>query len=217
MTISPKAATLIFDFDGTIADTFDFYLKTINSLSLKFKFQEIKPDQIEHFRHLSSHQIVDLLRIPKSKLPFIIWEARKLLRKGISHISPFNGIKEIIEEIRKEENVLLGILTSNSVQNVRTFLKSNNFPEFDFVFSSMQLWNKSKTLKRVIHRHKLKPNTVFYVGDETRDIEAVQKAGIKSIAVTWGYNSSEILQSYSPDFLISDPYRLITIMNKWIR
>jgi phosphoglycolate phosphatase-like HAD superfamily hydrolase len=49
--------------------------------------------------------------------------------------------------------------------------------------------------------HKLDPSKVFYIGDETRDIEAAKKAGIKSIAVTWGYNTKAILDNSNPDFL----------------
>ncbi len=214
MTATPgKKATLIFDFDGTIADTFSFYLSVLDKLSHKFGFRHIQPDQVETYRNMDSHDVIELLSIPQIKLPFIIWEARKLLKEGLYQVTPFAGIKETVEEIRKKE-ILLGIITSNSVKNVRSFLKANKFPEFDFIFSSIQFWNKSKVLKRVLHHHKLQPQTVFYVGDETRDIVAVQDAGIKSIAVTWGYNSASLLQTYSPDFLISYPREIIEILEK---
>lgn len=217
MTIFPqKSTTIIFDFDGTIADTFTFYLNILNQLSRKFGFNKLRADQIELYRDLSSHQIIELLQIPKLKIPFIVWEARKLLKTGIDHIYPFSGIKEAIEEIRKKD-ILLGILTSNSIKNVQSFLKLHKFPEFDFIFSSMQIWNKSKILKRVLHNHKLLPQTVFYVGDETRDIEAVREAGIRSIAVTWGYNSEKILLTYSPDYLVSKPQGIIAIINEFIK
>lgn len=210
-TAAQKTATLIFDFDGTIADTFSFYLSILNKLSQKFGFRQIEPDQVEIYRSMDSHRIMELLAIPRIKLPFIVWEARRLLKEGLEHVAPFAGIKETVEEIRKKE-ILLGIITSNSVRNVHSFLKNYKFPEFDFIYSSLQIWNKSKTLKRVIHHHKLQPQMVFYVGDETRDIEAVREAGVKSIAVTWGYNSSNLLRSFSPDFLISDPREIIGIL-----
>lgn len=210
-TSTPKKATLIFDFDGTIADTFSFYMSILNKLSKKFGFRQIQPDQVETYRNMDSHKVMELLAIPRIKLPFIVWEARKLLKEGLEHVAPFEGIKETVEEIRKKE-ILLGIITSNSVRNVRSFLNNYKFPEFDFIYSSLQIWNKSKALKRVIHHHKLQPKMVFYVGDETRDIEAVREAGVKSIAVTWGYNSRDLLQSFSPDFLISDPREIIVIL-----
>ncbi len=212
-TVVRNKATLIFDFDGTIADTFSFYLSILNKLSQKFGFRKIEPDQIETYRNMDSKKIMKLLSISRIKLPFIVWEARKLLKEGLEHVAPFAGIKETIEEIRKKE-VLLGIITSNSARNVRSFLKNYDFPEFDFIHSSLQIWKKSKTLKRVIRRYLLQPQMVFYVGDETRDIEAVREAGVKSIAVTWGYNSSDLLRSFSPDFLISDPREIIRILEK---
>lgn len=214
-TATHKPATLIFDFDGTIADTFAFYLTVLNKLSQKFGFRKIQHEQADLYRNMDSHKILELLAIPRLKLPFIVWEARKLLKEGLNHVVPFDGIKETIEQIRKKE-ILLGIITSNSVKNVRSFLTDHNFPEFDFIFSSIQIWNKSKTLKRVLHHHKLAPQSVFYVGDETRDIEAVREAGVKSIAVTWGYNSGDLLKSYSPDFLVSEPNEIIGILESFL-
>lgn len=212
ITTTPKKATLIFDFDGTIADSFSFYLSILNKLSKKFGFRQIQPDQVDTYRNMDSHKVMELLAIPRLKLPFIVWEARRLLKEGLDVVTPFAGIKETIEQIRKKE-VLLGIITTNSTRNVRTFLENYQFPEFDFIYSSLQIWNKSKALKRVIQHHKLQPQTVFYIGDETRDIEAVREAGVKSITVTWGYNSIDLLKSYSPDFLISDPREIIEILN----
>lgn len=209
--------TIIFDFDGTIADTFQFYLTVLNQLSKKFGFKSLPLDQADSYKNHNSHEMIEFLEIPKIKMPFIVWEARNLLKSGINQILPFTGIKKVIEEIRKIDGIMLGILTSNSVKNVKLFLKEHHFPDFDFIFSSIQIWNKSKILKRILHHHKLESDRVFYVGDETRDIEAVKEAGIKSIAVTWGYNSKELLQSFSPDYLVTKPQEMKDIISGLIK
>lgn len=41
-------------------------------------------------------------------------------------------------------------------------------------------------LKKVINHYQMNHSQTFYVGDETRDIEAEKKANIYSIAVIWG-------------------------------
>ena len=54
----------------------------------------------------------------------------------------------------------------------------------------------------------LKLSEMIYIGDETRDIQAAKKAGIRSAAVTWGYNSRKALEAQSPDYLIHSPQEL---------
>ncbi len=49
------------------------------------------------------------------------------------------------------------------------------------------------------------------MGDETRDIEAAKKSKIKIVAVTWGFNSSNVLAQHQPDFLIDIPQQLTEI------
>jgi phosphoglycolate phosphatase len=198
--LSQKPITMIFDFDGTIADTLFVYFDLLNILADRFNFARFDINNIGYYRGLSSHQIFSMIDISKFKIPFVVLEARKLLKKEINKIKPVQGMKEVVEEM-KRLNIQTGIITSNSVKNVNAFLKQCNFPDFDFVFSSLRIWQKSAVLKKVIAHHKLDPSKVYYIGDETRDIEAAKIAGVKSIAVTWGYNTKTILVNSNPDFL----------------
>ena len=92
----------------------------------------------------------------------------------------------------------MGILTSNSSQNVKEFLKNHQLDVFDFTHSVSKFWGKSSGLKRLIRKYKLKPDHLLYIGDEIRDLEAAKKAGIRFAAVTWGYNSSKALKACHP-------------------
>jgi phosphoglycolate phosphatase len=208
---SKHPITVIFDFDGTIADTFLFYFNLLNRLAEKFNFDKIDPEKIDFYRNLNSHEIIELLKIPPLRLPFFVYEARKLLKKEIELIKPIPGIKETITYF-KDSDIRLGIITSNSVKNVQTFLKRFDFPHFDFVFSSLRIWEKSHTLLKVLSRNKLDPQSVFYIGDETRDIEAAHDAGVKAVAVTWGYNSEAILKTFSPEHLVSSTQSLQSLI-----
>jgi phosphoglycolate phosphatase len=203
--------TVIFDFDGTIADTLLFYFDLLNRLAEKFNFDKLDPQKINSYRNLNSHEIIEMLKISPFRLPFFVNEARKLLKKEIEKIKPIPGIKETIYSF-KDNNIRLGIITSNSVKNVQLFLKRFDFPHFDFVFSSLRIWEKSHILRKVLNQNKLDPQSVFYIGDETRDIEAAHDAGIKSIAVTWGYNSETILKTFSPEHLVSSTQSLKSLI-----
>jgi phosphoglycolate phosphatase-like HAD superfamily hydrolase len=63
-----------------------------------------------------------------------------------------------------------------------------------------------------LRKESLNPEEVVYVGDETRDIEAAKKSQIKVIAVTWGFNSKQVLAAQNPDFLIDRPEELIKVI-----
>lgn len=49
----------------------------------------------------------------------------------------------------------------------------------------------------------------FFVGDETRDIEASQKAGIRVAAMTWGFASRSSLEAMQPDFMFENAGQLV--------
>ena len=110
----------------------------------------------------------------------------------------------------------MGIITSNSKKNVEKFLKKHNLNDiFDFIDSSTRILGKSYQIKSIIKKHRLDKDSVLYIGDETRDIEATKKVGIKVAAVTWGFNSSERLSQFSPDYLIDEPEQLIRVCSEF--
>lgn len=64
----------------------------------------------------------------------------------------------------------------------------------------------------LLRKYGIRPEETIYVGDETRDIEAARKTNIEIIAVSWGYNSKQLLEKQKPDFLIDKPRQLVDIL-----
>jgi len=97
---------------------------------------------------------------------------------------------------------------------VTEFLKANDLDNlFDFIYSGVTIFGKTTIINNVLKQQQIKLQEVIYVGDETRDIEASKKANIKVIAVTWGFNSPEVLARQNPDFLVHQPSELLEIIN----
>lgn len=200
---------ILFDFDGTIADTHDAFVEIVNGLSEEFGYKSVNQEDLERLKHLSSREIIKQSRIPLVKIPFILNRVRVELTNRIQSLKPIQGIETYLLQL-KEKGYSLGIITSNLKDNVLTFLENNNLDHlFDFIYSGVTLFGKDKTINKILKQHQLKQNEVIYIGDETRDIHASKKSKIKVISVGWGFNSPEALAKHHPDFLIAQPQELI--------
>jgi phosphoglycolate phosphatase len=67
----------------------------------------------------------------------------------------------------------------------------------------VSVFGKAVKLRRVLSRNETPPGESIYVGDEIRDIEAAQDAGMAFGAVSWGYNRIEALRAHSPSEVFS--------------
>jgi phosphoglycolate phosphatase len=205
---------IIFDFDGTVADTFDTIVKIGNKLALEFGYKPALPEEIPSIKNLSSREIIRQSGVSVLKLPFLLKRLKTELNNEICKLNPIDGIEEALRELKNQGNKL-GIITSNDKENVVAFLQKHNLDElFDFIYSGATIFGKSRVIKRFIKQAKLSPQQVIYVGDETRDIEAAKRSQIKMIAVSWGFNSKEVLQKHHPNFLIDRPHELTEVMEK---
>ncbi|MBI4226600.1 HAD-IA family hydrolase [Candidatus Roizmanbacteria bacterium] len=206
-----KVKTIIFDFDGTIADTFPLILELFDEYAEEFGYKKIDRKESERLRNKNPKEIFQELKISPLKLPFLANKIRNGLNKQIQTVKIFPGMKDVLLSLKKK-NFYLGILTSNSLDNVRKFLFIYNLEVFNFVHSEMNIFGKDKALNNMLRQNKLSREDVIYIGDEVRDIEACKKAKIKIIAVTWGFNKKEILQKNNPDYLIDKPEELLKII-----
>ena len=107
----------------------------------------------------------------------------------------------------------MGILSSNSKENIEKFLQANSLEIFDFIHSEENILGKGKALGNLLKTHRLKNNEVIYVGDEVRDIEACKENGVKIISVTWGFNKKDILKKSKPDYIVDKPRKILKILS----
>ena len=202
--------TLIFDFDGTIADTFHQIVAISNALAGEFNFKLIEPHELESLKNKTTHEVILHLGVPMMKIPKIVARAKEELYKTMSTVQPVQGLHDTLLQLKKL-GYELGILTSNSSENVTKFLEKHELNFFDFIMTTSKIWSKNTGLNKLMEDKKLNPGQVIYIGDETRDIEAAKKAGVKIAAVTWGYNSTKALQARKPDYIFNKPEELVEL------
>jgi len=208
-----KKATILFDFDGTIVDSFDAVVAVFKKISTTYNLHPVSTKEIQIFRNEGMKSAVKQMHIPLIMLPFILLLVKKELEKTILNCKPVTNIVSTLN--RLVINYRLGIVTSNSEVNVVNFLSQQKIEKlFDFIYSGSSLFGKAKVLKKVINTHEINPKRIVYVGDEVRDIDAAHTIKIPVIAVSWGFNSKEVLSSKQPDYIIDHPSKLEPALDK---
>ena len=183
---------ILFDFDGTIADTISAGLEIINSHAKKYGYKKLDGDINTHF---SALQLIKLAEIKLWKLPYLIYQLKKKLSEKSDELKILPEAPLLIEKLN-ESGYELGILTSNSYKTVKAFLKKYELDSyFSFLRTDVSLFGKKKALSKA---KKVLNKRIIYIGDELRDIEACRKNNIPIVSIPWGLNSYEALEEHNP-------------------
>jgi phosphoglycolate phosphatase len=200
---------IIFDFDGTLADSLDIFIEATNHLAQRYGYSPIDNSQIPQIRSLSSRELIQQIPVARWQLPFFLHKLRQEVRQLSPKLQLFDGISEALTQLDQEYS--LGIVTSNTKATVETVLTEQGLdPLFQFIHAGHGLLGKARILRRLLRQYHLQPTEVVYVGDETRDIEAAQQAQVAAIAVSWGFNSRAVLEQQQPNIVIDHPRELLT-------
>lgn len=204
--------TLVFDFDGTIADTLGETRRIFNIIAPDYGIRQVAEEELNALRHLSLKELLSHLEIPKRRVPALISRGTGMMRGNITQLKLIDGMPEVLVELRRHAESF-GILTSNTTANVDLFLKAHGLRgQFDFISSTSKLTGKAKHLKAIRKTFSAQPEEMLYIGDELRDVKASQKAGVPIAAVTWGFNSRESLAAAEPDYLFNEPSDFLRLL-----
>ena len=91
-----KYRALIFDFDGTIADTLGETRKIFNEIAPEYGIREVEEHEVSALRHLSLKEILLKLDIPNYRVPSIIDLFTSMMRKNIERLQLIYCIKEAL-------------------------------------------------------------------------------------------------------------------------
>lgn len=200
---------IIFDFDGTLADSIYLSLDIYNEIAPKYNLPKVRKSK--RLRDIGLREGLKKFRIPLFKFVLLLKEHQRILNQRIDNVRIFPNLKMVLTKLKKQYK--LGITTSNEKKNVLEFLKNNNIRDvFDFIECGSPIFGKDRILRKMMKDTGYRKEDVIYVGDEVRDIETAKKIGIRIISIGWGMNSIRKLRKHNPDYLIHKPYDLIRIL-----
>lgn len=201
---------ILFDFDGTIADTFELARVTGNALARENGFRTVTREEALALRRMSFTQVVRFLGIPLHRVPWIVARARTEMRSRVTSAEVVPGMATALGVLR-ERGFRLGVYTSNLRAIVYDYLAAHGLAQFELVHATSDMLGKARGIKRLVKELGLAPAEVAYVCDEIRDVEAAQSAGIGVVAVGWGYNEAEALAALKPNALVRSAPELLEV------
>jgi phosphoglycolate phosphatase len=197
-----RYSLVIFDLDGTLADSFPWFLRVVNDIARKYAFKPIANDDIEPLRRAGTREILKRLEVPFWKLPAIAAHARALKREQLGLIALFPGTDAMLRSL-SGAGLTLALVSSDNEQNARRQLGASA-EYFSHFACGASLFGKAAKFKSIVRRAGAAPAQAISIGDEVRDIEAARAVGIACGAVAWGYAAPEALAAHAPDMMFSE-------------
>ena len=187
---------VIFDFDGTLADSQPWFESVLNDVGERYGFRRVDESERAHLRTLDAREFMAHLGVPRWKLPFIARHMRALKTESIDAIPLFGGIAHLLCELSKA-GVELAIVSSDTEANIRRVLGPEIAALFGHFACSASLLGKPRKFRKVLKRAGVEPADALAIGDEIRDAQAARAAGIDFAAVSWGYAAPDALAPHA--------------------
>ena len=193
-----KYRLAIFDFDGTLADSFPFFVRVINQLAEQHGFKKVDLDLVPTYRQCSARQLMELVGMPAWKLPFVVKSFTSLMRQNAASISLFEDVDNLLRYLA-DRAVTLAIVSSNSHENVSRILGPENTKLISQFECGVSIFGKPARIQKVLKKTGIPCREVIYIGDQVADLEAARKEKVDFGAVSWGYETIESLRKHFPE------------------
>lgn len=193
-----KYRLAIFDFDGTLADSFPFFLGVFNQLARQHQFKEIDPASATSLRGYSARQLMHHVGLPSWKLPLVAKSFVALMRDNVNSIEVFAGVDDMLSHL-VHCGVTVAVVSSNSYDNVSSVLGPENTRRVSHFECGMSIFGKATRIQHVLDRTATRSQDAIYIGDQITDLEASRRVGISFGAVSWGYGTIASLREHGAE------------------
>ena len=191
---------VIFDFDGTLADSAGWTAGVFNDVAERFGYRAVTADELQMLRGRTNREIIRYLGVPTWKMPLIVTHMRKLMTRDAGTIRLFDGVDELLRRL-SEAGIRLAIVSSNTQDNIVRILGPENAARIQHYECGASLFGKAAKFRRVLKHSGIAADRAIAIGDEVRDIEAAREAGVSSGAVAWGYATDDLLREHDPTIM----------------
>ena len=199
---------LVFDFDGTLADTTEGILKTTEATLQRMGLPAAEASVVQQAIGLPLQGSLRAAGVPEDRIEEAVDVYHELFYDvAPKHITIFQGVREGLELLAgkgfrmaiatsRGEPSLVSLLTEHGIRQYFEVLGTTGCVERPKPAPDLVLW--------VLERFGASPEEAMVIGDTTYDIEMGSAAGCSTCAVSYGNHSVERLQTASPNHIIPD-------------
>lgn len=206
-----KKPLLIFDFDGTLVDSFQVFVDAYNTIAPVYGLTPVSADQQLSLQGNSAPAVIKKLKIRFWQLPLVVNSLKKIMKKEEKKMTLFPGVDTMLKELH-DAGIMMGILSSNRVSTISSVMQRYGLISyFSFIRSEKNLYGKDRYLMYLRHKYG-KNYRLYYVGDQVTDVRDARRAKVVSIAISWGFNDKKSLQAIKPEYLVDSAEEITKIL-----
>lgn len=213
MLIDNENKCVVFDFDGTLADTEGFLRHIYSDIAREKKWVALDRKK---FRNLFTASIWDAAlwaRFRPWRLAHLVNQSRLRLQARSDEIAVFPGMKEVIKKLDKDGFDIYA-LSRNWQSTVQLVVDKNGLGSVVHVMEKPGFFSKHKSVRKLLEQKNYQKDVTWMVGDEVRDLYAAKRAGVPFIAVTWGFQDQKTLKTFKPSAIAKKPEDILKIVQK---
>jgi len=209
-----KYKVLIFDQDGTIADTLPLIAKAIKNCIKELTNKDLSFDRIVSFFGPSEQGVLKKMLPEQPEKAFTVYlEQYEKLHDEICP-APFPGIKDLFKTL-SEKDLHICMVTGKSRQATNISLhKFGLYDYFEIIETgSPNGSDKVNGIRRILKQLNIDPSECLYLGDETSDIRHCREAGVPIASAAWASTAlPDKLKQMKPDYL----FYTVEAFENWI-
>jgi phosphoglycolate phosphatase len=201
---------IIFDFDGTIANTEDASYQVYQLMTEQYGVPQMSKEELLTIKKMPLKQRIKAQGIPYYMLPKLLSESQSKLSQFMNEAKPFEGIANAIKKLKTEKKLI--IVSSNHKKIIKKFLEKEKLDVFIKVFGGAALFGKSAMIIKALKKMNIDPKNAIYIGDEVRDIQACKEINLDIISVSWGYDDISLLQQEDAHLIASSVTEMMDLI-----
>ncbi|MBQ6796122.1 MAG: HAD-IIIA family hydrolase [Clostridia bacterium] len=205
---------VIFDLDGTLIDTIE---GLANSVNAAMDFYGFPNHSVEAYRTFVGNGVGKLVwrALPEDKKD-LAPEAREIFEKHYAEtmldiLPVYEGIRELLSYLM-EKGIKIAVNTNKLDVFAKPMIKKVFGDIFCCVLGEVEHLERKPSpdgVNYILEKMCLTRDDCIYVGDSQVDIKTARNAGMRSITVTWGFATMEVLMENEPEVLVNHPREII--------
>lgn len=221
--INIKKSVVVFDFDGTLADSFPLICTCFLKILPKYGVTNIKkPEDLGKFYGPSELGMLknilnDYGKAEKAFKDYLV-EYEKLHKEYLPSLYP--GMLDLLKELRTRRTLRLALVTGRAKESLEI---SMNILGLNYIFEDIETGSPKGVVKPELMRDLFKnlgvdKNECIYIGDSTNDIKSMNSIGVSIISAYYNNpNSKEKLEAMNPNMCVGNVDDLRKLLLKNIR